>query len=407
MKKILVSAYGCEPFRGSEAGVGWNWILQMAQENKLYVIARANDQKKIETYLPKKIENNVTFFYYDTCDLLKKVKKKDKGLYLYYCFWQIGIIPLVRKIIKKYNPDYTMHLTFGSLWMPTFLPFFKTKFIWGTIGGGDGVPKSYLKELPTKQRIVQTARYFLMGTSFLNPLVFIPSKKAEVILCRTKNNIEALPKKYQNKARVILETAMDQSEFEKIEITKRNNENVIKIISTGRLVPFKNIIMGLKVIKKIIDDGYEIEYTIIGDGPEKNRLKKLVKNLDIEKNVNFIGQLDRNKVLKYLKNSDIYLFPSLREGGSWALMEAMSSGLPVICFNWTGSGEITDDKSAIRITPSKMSEDIDAFYNALKEMIDNPQKRMEYGVNAKERIERVFNWNIKGQFMEKIFEEIK
>lgn len=46
MKKILVSAYGCEPFRGSEAGVGWNWILQMAQENKLYVIARANDQKK-------------------------------------------------------------------------------------------------------------------------------------------------------------------------------------------------------------------------------------------------------------------------------------------------------------------------------------------------------------------------
>ena len=407
MKKILVSAYGCEPFRGSEAGVGWNWILQMAQENKLYVIARANDQKKIETYLPKKIENNVTFFYYDTCDLLKKVKKKDKGLYLYYCFWQIGIIPLVRKIIKKYNPDYTMHLTFGSLWMPTFLPFFKTKFIWGPIGGGDGVPKSYLKELPTKQRIVQTARYFLMGTSFLNPLVFIPSKKAEVILCRTKNNIEALPKKYQNKARVILETAMDQSEFEKIEITKRNNENVIKIISKGRLVPFKNIIMGLKVIKKIIDDGYEIEYTIIGDGPEKNRLKKLVKNLDIEKNVNFIGQLDRNKVLKYLKNSDIYLFPSLREGGSWALMEAMSSGLPVICFNWTGSGEITDDKSAIRITPSKMSEDIDAFYNALKEMIDNPQKRMEYGVNAKERIERVFNWNIKGQFMEKIFEEIK
>lgn len=407
MKKILVSAYGCEPFRGSEAGVGWNWILQMAQENKLYVIARANDQKKIEAYLPKKIENNVTFFYYDTCDLLKKVKKKDKGLYLYYWFWQIGIIPLVRKIIKKYNPDYTMHLTFGSLWMPTFLPFFKTKFIWGPIGGGDGVPKSYLKELPTKQRIVQTARYFLMGTSFLNPLVFIPSKKAEVILCRTKNNIEALPTKYRNKARVILETAMDQSEFEKIEITKRNNKNIIKIISTGRLVPFKNIVMGIKVIKKIIDEGYEIDYTIIGDGPEKNRLKKLVKNLDIEKNVNFIGQLDRNKVLEYLKNSDIYLFPSLREGGSWALMEAMSSGLPVICFNWTGSGEITDDKSAIRITPSKMSEDIDAFYNALKEMIDNPQKRMEYGVNAKERIEHVFNWNIKGQFMEKIFGEIE
>ena len=47
MRKILVSAYGCEPFRGSEAGVGWNWILQMARHNEMYVIARKNDKNKI------------------------------------------------------------------------------------------------------------------------------------------------------------------------------------------------------------------------------------------------------------------------------------------------------------------------------------------------------------------------
>ena len=45
-KKILVSAYGCEPGRGSEAGVGWNWVLQLAKEYELYVITRENVEKR-------------------------------------------------------------------------------------------------------------------------------------------------------------------------------------------------------------------------------------------------------------------------------------------------------------------------------------------------------------------------
>lgn len=159
MRKILVSAYGCEPFRGSEAGVGWNWILQMARHNEMYVIARKNDKNKIEDNIPEEYKNVLHFYYYDTHPVLMKLKKREKGLYLYYWLWQIGIIPLVKKIIKKEHPDYTMHLTFGSLWMPTFLPFFKVPFIWGPLGGADGVPKAYLKELPFKQRVVQSMRF--------------------------------------------------------------------------------------------------------------------------------------------------------------------------------------------------------------------------------------------------------
>ena len=49
----------------------------------------------------------------------------------------------------------------------------------------------------------------------------------------------------------------------------------------------------------------------------------------------FISEIKRNEVLTKLSKADIYLFPSLREGGSWALMEAMAVGLPVICLNWT------------------------------------------------------------------------
>ena len=48
MKTILVSAYAWEPLKGSEQGVGWNWVLQMAKDHKVHVITRANNQKVIE-----------------------------------------------------------------------------------------------------------------------------------------------------------------------------------------------------------------------------------------------------------------------------------------------------------------------------------------------------------------------
>ena len=131
MRTLLVSAYGCEPTKGSEAGVGWNWVLQMAKHNKLYIITRANNQELIEQHLPTdERKENIVFYYYDTPDFIKNLKHKAKGLYFYYFCWQIGIISVIKKILRENKVDYTMHLTFGSMWMPTFLPYFRIPFIW-------------------------------------------------------------------------------------------------------------------------------------------------------------------------------------------------------------------------------------------------------------------------------------
>ena len=63
MRTLLVSAYGCEPTKGSEAGVGWNWVLQMAKHNKWYIITRANNPELIEQHLPTDERKENIFFY--------------------------------------------------------------------------------------------------------------------------------------------------------------------------------------------------------------------------------------------------------------------------------------------------------------------------------------------------------
>ena len=76
MRTILISAYGCEPLKGSEQGVGWNWILQMAKNNILHVITRANNQSAIESHLPDNLSENITFHYYDTNSFISSFKNK-------------------------------------------------------------------------------------------------------------------------------------------------------------------------------------------------------------------------------------------------------------------------------------------------------------------------------------------
>lgn len=403
MRNILVSAYGCEPLKGSEPGIGWNWTLQMAKNNRLHVITRANNREPIEQYLPKEIAENIVFYYYDTPKLIKNMKNKAKGLYFYYFCWQVGIIPLVRSILKQEKVDYSMHLTFGSMWMPTFLPLFHTPFIWGPVGGGDCEPKSFLKVLPLKQRIIQGARYVMNALSFINPFIMIPATRAKMILARTPNSARVIPRMFQNKVKVILETAMEESVFEYKK--KNRDDGTLKMIITGRLLPNKNILTAVRALK-YIPANYEVSLTIIGSGCQRQAIEEEIQRNGRVDDVTIISEMPRQEVLKLVEQSDLFLFPSLREGGSWSLMEAMAIGLPVICLDWAGMAITVDDTCAIRLpvtNPEQMPKDM---ATAIIKLIEKPELRKQMGENGRKRIQSMFNWEAKGRFIEELFVEL-
>jgi len=403
MRTILVSAYACEPLQGSEQGVGWNMVLQMARQNKVHVITRANNQKAIESNLPLDIKNNIFFHYYDTSFFIRKFKKKEKGVYFYYICWQIGIIPLIWKLTKLYHFNYSMHLTFGNVWLPTFLPFFYPAFIWGPIGGGESIPYSFIRSLSLKGRLLQLIRYVLRSTMLLNPLFLYTALTSKIIFCRTENTSQLFFKKLQNKIHLLADGAIEPQVF--IHKTEFHKDGIIKLIITSRLIHTKNIITAIKAIN-YIPNSYNIKLTIIGSGPEKNNIEMAIKNLTIKNRVEMISTVSRKEVLQMLEKSDIYLFASLKEACNLSLLEAMAVGLPVICLNWSGMAISTDDSCAIRLpvtNPEQMPKDMAA---AICKLIDNPEMRQQMGNAGRERIKSVFNWEAKGVFMDNLFAEL-
>lgn len=105
----------------------------------------------------------------------------------------------------------------------------------------------------------------------------------------------------------------------------------VKFITVGRLDKIKGHLRLLKVLSNI---NYPYKYTIIGDGPEKEEIQRLVNTLQLNQKVVFIGYTDQ--VQKYLKNSHYYLQGSYTEGFPNALLESCAVGTPAIAFEAPG-----------------------------------------------------------------------
>ena len=401
-KTILVSAYSCEPIEGGEAAVGWNIALQMAKRNKVHVITRRNLREKIEANYPKEVADNITFHYYDTPRWMRFYKRKERGMYLYYFLWQLGITGVIHRLKKEIEFDYAIHLTFGNVWLPTFLPCFNIPFIYGPIGGGEGIPRSFLTKMSPFYFCTEVLRILMKWSAHINPFLLFTAYRSKAILCRTEQTSAIFPKRFQNKISYLTDGAIEPDFFNnKVEYCKNKT---IRIVSTSRFVALKNVICIVEALN-LIPKEYDVECVMVGKGPELEKVKQLAKTCPHK--ITFLKHMPRQDVLNQLKQGDIFITPSLRDACNLTLLEAMTVGLPIICLNWSGMAISTDDSCAIRLpvtNPEQMPKDMAA---AIIKLIESPELRKRLGCAARERIRTVFNWDAKGDFMENLFNKIE
>ena len=115
-RKILLSAYACEPGKGSEPGVGWHWALELARlGHEVWVLTRAKNRPAVEAELVKMPHKaNLHFLYYDLPAWARWWKKGSRGIHLYYVLWQWGAYRLATQVHPRERFDIVHHITFGD-----------------------------------------------------------------------------------------------------------------------------------------------------------------------------------------------------------------------------------------------------------------------------------------------------
>ncbi len=157
------------------------------------------------------------------------------------------------------------------------------------------------------------------------------------------------------------------------------------ILSSGEFIKRKNHETALRAIAKLIGEFPDLHYVICGHGQLHDYLKQLTKELGLEAHVSFPGY--RQDMLEIYPCADVFVFPSYQEGLPMALLEAMASGLPVVCSDIRGSSDlmepeaddlqekgnqnatIKDCKGGYMVAKA---DDVDAFAEALARMLRNP-----------------------------------
>src|ERR1700737_2271302 len=119
--RILVSAYACQPGKGSEQGVGWNWVRQIATTHEVWVITRAKNCTPVERELARHPMPNAHFAYFDLPRWARFWKKGSRGMHLYYYLWQFAAYLFARRLHREIGFDVVHHVTFVNYWMPSFL----------------------------------------------------------------------------------------------------------------------------------------------------------------------------------------------------------------------------------------------------------------------------------------------
>jgi glycosyltransferase involved in cell wall biosynthesis len=104
----------------------------------------------------------------------------------------------------------------------------------------------------------------------------------------------------------------------------------------------KHIPLLINLAKNLLEDGIQFELNIVGDGPEKTKLDQLVRQLELENHVHFLGRTQ--DVSNFMNSLDMFLLTSRYEGFGLVLLEAIDHGLPIVASNTSAIPEVLGER---------------------------------------------------------------
>lgn len=234
--------------------------------------------------------------------------------------------------------------------------------------------------------------HFYTGAPLKNWLVYYPIEKilshwTDVLITINTEDYQRAKKVFHPGEIVYIPgVGMDTDRFRAIDYTpgmRRKEaevpENALLLLSVGELNQNKNHQTILRAMAQLHDQ--DIYYVVCGSGSQKDSLISLARELNLESRFKLMGV--RRDIAQWMADADIYVFPSFREGLSVSLMEAMVSGLPVICSDIRGNRDlIVAEKGGILCQPGSTDE----FAAAITRLRGASELRYRMGAHNQEAV---------------------
>jgi glycosyltransferase involved in cell wall biosynthesis len=404
--KILMSAYSCEPGKGSERGVGWNVVREVAQHHEVWVLTRPDESKEvIEAELAIRPVPNLHFVYFTLPFWQDSLRWGQSGaIQLHYYFWQIQAYFVGKKLHQKINFDAVHHVTFVKYSCPSFLSLLPVPFIWGPVGGGESAPWAFWSDFNWKNKLYEVARLVSRSIGELDVFTRMTAQRSAIAYATTVDTADRVSKLQAPWVQIYSAIGLLPEEMEQLAQCPPPPNTPVRFISIARLLHWKGLHLGLRAFAEA--NLSAAEYWILGEGVEMQRLKDLALNLGIAHQVKFFGLLPREEVLTKLGDCSVLVHPSLHDSGAGVCLEAMAAGRPVICLDLGGPAAQVNPETGIKVSAFNPTQSINELSAAMVHLATNHHSCLQMGRAGQQRVRDFYSWEAKGKQFARIYEEI-
>ncbi len=389
--KLLYLAYSAAPGRGSEWGLGWHYVAELARTQPVWLITHEDNRELIEPYLQTSHKNHpIHVTYVKLPGFLGWMRNSFYSLFnIHYYLWQFAAARAARRIHRAVKLDLVQHVSLFRWWMPSAgvaLVDEGVGFIFGPVGGGDRMPRQFAKGVPFMARMSDVLRYIARNIWQRDPLLHRCIRKAHLLLAGVPS-CEEWFRYYGGKNIVPLCSAMPGSrEVTQAAIEARANKPKDKpftFISCGGLSYYRGVDLAVRAFAKANLSG--ARYVHLCDGPMRQTIQQIANDLGIADRVSLPGDMPHIECIREVAKSDVCVHTVLRDSQG-AVVEAMYAGLPVITLDHLTPAMIVTNEcgTKIPIDDNTTAEQIvDRIAEVMKKYYNNPELVAQHGENAK------------------------
>ena len=177
----------------------------------------------------------------------------------------------------------------------------------------------------------------------------------------------------------------------------------LKLIFVGGLVPRKACDLALRAAAALLRNDLAC-FTVVGDGPERDSLKQLVKSLGIDKAVSFCGWLPHKEALAQLRAADVFVFPSLRDNGAGVVFEALGIGAVPLVVDFGGPGDIVHPDVGYKVPLTSESDIVAQMERILAELAHDRNRLGRLSLQGMTYVRDCLTWEAKAQATSRVLQ---
>lgn len=403
--KILVSAYSCDPTKGSEPGVGWNWVRMIARRHRLWVLTCPDGREEIEEALARDEEmaEAARFIYFPRLEIEALEKVWPPSLFWTYELWQREAYRVGAGLHARVRFDLVHAVTFATFRAPGYLWKLDAPFVWGPIGGLKNTPERLLRALGPRGMIHYAGRNVM--NSIHRGLLPTPKRAfaaADALIAATGGMAQEIERCYGRESHLIPEVGPPQVRAGAI--NPRAPGEPLRLVWSGRHIPCKALPLLLRALAAMGGEPHW-RLDILGEGRLTDKWRRAARRLGVDRQCTWHGWLPRAEALEKMRAAHVAVISSMHELSSTVTMEALALGLPVVCGDHCGMADIVTDDCGIKVPPDPPGRFIEGLAAAIRRLGTDESERRRLAEGALGRVED-FSWEKKADSLERIYREV-